>query len=373
MPSTDTASQPPAGPGPAPLAPATPAVLPVLPVLPVLADEITELSETDLALVEALQLDPRAPWSRIGAVIGIDATTAARRWRRLTGSGVAWMTAYPAQHTSVIGYVDLACDAGAVEPLTTLLQSWGPVFSLERTTGEHQLFLSVAARDLPSLDDFAVRRLGGLAGVRSVRLSVCTAVHREGSGWLVHTLNARQRSDLGGGGTGPGRPSRRTGPHESDHRLLLALGVDARRGHAELARVCDLTETTVRRRLRRMIAGGEVYFRCDLTQRLAGWPVIATFRLTVPGPGTEATAKALAGLPETRLCSSVTGSDNLLLSVWLRSPGDCEALEERILRRHPGIRVGERNITLRTVKRMGRLLDGDGRARDHVPISPAAT
>jgi DNA-binding Lrp family transcriptional regulator len=336
-----------------------------------LADGITELSETDLALVEALQLDPRAPWSRIGAVIGIDATTAARRWRRLTDSGAAWMTAYPAQHTSVIGYVDLACDAGAVDPLTRRLRSWGPVFSLERTTGEHPLFLGVAARDLPSLDDFTVRQLGGLPGVRSVRLSVCTAVHREGSGWLVHTLNARQRSDLGGGGTGPGRPGPRTGPHESDRRLLLALGVDARRGHAELARVCDLTETTVRRRLRRMIAGGEVYFRCDLTQHLAGWPVIATFRITVPGPGTEATARALAGLPETRLCSSVTGSDNLLLSVWLRSPGDCEALEERMLRRHPGLRISERNITLRTVKRMGRLLDEDGRARDHVPITAA--
>jgi DNA-binding Lrp family transcriptional regulator len=135
--------------------------------------------------------------------------------------------------------------------------------------------------------------------------------------------------------------------------------------------VCDLTETTVRRRLRRMITGGEVYFRCDLTQHLAGWPVIATYRITVPGPGTEATARALAGLPETRLCSSVTGSDNLLLSVWLRSPGDCEALEERMLRRHPGLRISERNITLRTVKRMGRLLGEDGRARDHVPITAA--
>ncbi|MEU9591775.1 Lrp/AsnC family transcriptional regulator [Streptomyces sp. NPDC048219] len=354
--STDTAPQLPGGPGPA-----TP------------AGDVTELSETDLALVEALQLDPRAPWSRIGAVIGIDATTAARRWRRLTGSGAAWMTAYPSQHTSVIGYVDLACDAGAVDPLTSRLTSWGPVFSLERTTGEHQLFLSVAARDLPSLDDFAVRRLGGLTGVRSVRLSVCTAVHREGSSWLVHTLNARQRSDLGGGGTSRGRPSPRSGSHESDRRLLLALGADARRGHAELARACGLTETTVRRRLRRMIAGGEVYFRCDLTQQLAGWPVIAAFRITVPGPGTEATARALAAMPETRLCSSVTGSDNLLLSVWLRSPGDCEALEERMLRRHPGIRISERSITLRTVKRMGRLLDDNGLARDHVPITAAAT
>ncbi|NED35781.1 Lrp/AsnC family transcriptional regulator [Streptomyces sp. SID8499] len=336
-----------------------------------LTGDVTELTETDLALVEALQLHPRAPWARIGAVIGIDATTAARRWRRLTGSGTAWMTAYPTHHASLVGYVDLACEPAAVEPLTRRLRSWGPVFSIERTTGVHQLFLGVAARDLPSLDDFAVRRLGGLGGVRSVRLSVCTAVHREGSGWLVHALSERQRADLRDGEP-HGRPRPGTGPYESDRRLLLALGADARRGHAELARECGLSETTVRRRLRRMINGGEIHFRCDLTQRLAGWPVVATFRIAVPGPGGQAVAKALAGLPETRLCSSVTGADNLLLSVWLRSPGDCVALEERILHRHPGLRISERSITLHTAKRMGRLLDRDGRARAHVPMTAAA-
>ncbi|MEU2876321.1 hypothetical protein [Streptomyces sp. NPDC007070] len=79
-----------------------------------------------------------------------------------------------------------------------------------------------------------------------------------------------------------------------------------------------------------------------------------------------------ADKPEARLCSSVTGADNLLLSVWLRSPGDCVALEERILHRHPGLRISERSITLHTAKRMGRLLDRDGRARAHVPTTVAA-
>ncbi|MFF5471286.1 Lrp/AsnC family transcriptional regulator [Streptomyces achromogenes] len=329
------------------------------------------LDETDLALVEALQLRPRAPWARIASVIGIDATTAARRWRRLTDGGLAWMTAYPAQHASVVGYVDLACAPGALDALTAELCHWGPVFSVERTTGDHSLSLGVAAYDLPSLDDFVTGRLGRLDGVRSVRLSICTRVYREGSGWLVHTLNERQRTHLTGGDrrTRPRRPG--GGPHEGDRRLLRALGTDARRGYAELARECGLSETTVRRRLARMIAGGEVSIRCDLTQQLAGWPVIATFRIAAPGPGTEAVAHALAGLPETRLCASVTGPDNLLLSAWLRSPADCLTLEQRILHRHPGLRIGERSITLHTAKRMGRLLDRWGRARTHVQITTA--
>ncbi|MFF0462654.1 Lrp/AsnC family transcriptional regulator [Streptomyces mexicanus] len=331
---------------------------------------LTALSETDLALVEALQVQPRASWSRIAAVIGIDATTAARRWQRLTGTGLAWMTAYPAPHTSVIGYVDLACRADAVDALTRRVCAWGPVFSVERTTGEHPLFLGVAARDLPALDDFVTRALGGLDGVRSARLSIGTRIHREGSGWLVHSLNERQRSHLTGEAR-PGRPGTPSGPYEADRRLLLALGADARRSCAELARECGLSETTVRRRLRRMTTHREVYFRCDLSQQLAGWPVIATYRLQVPRDTVDTAARALAALPETRLCSSVTGESNLLLSVWLRSPADCPALEERMVQRCPGLRITEHTITLHTAKRMGRLLDRWGRAVGHVRMTAA--
>ncbi|WP_241196675.1 AsnC family protein, partial [Streptomyces sp. ADI95-17] len=47
------------------------------------AGEGEHFSELDLALVDALQAAPRAPWSRIGRALGVDATTAARRWERL--------------------------------------------------------------------------------------------------------------------------------------------------------------------------------------------------------------------------------------------------------------------------------------------------
>ncbi|MET7782244.1 AsnC family protein [Streptomyces mirabilis] len=54
------------------------------------------VDETDLALVHALQIAPRAPWTAVGQALGIDPMTAARRWARLTGTGCAWVTCYPA-------------------------------------------------------------------------------------------------------------------------------------------------------------------------------------------------------------------------------------------------------------------------------------
>ncbi|KAF2777014.1 hypothetical protein STPH1_1673 [Streptomyces sp. OM5714] len=61
------------------------------------------------ALVDALQLQPRASWTDLGRVLGVNASTVARRWERLSSSGLAWMAAYPHPadflhiHWSVVG------------------------------------------------------------------------------------------------------------------------------------------------------------------------------------------------------------------------------------------------------------------------------
>ncbi|MEV8565210.1 Lrp/AsnC family transcriptional regulator [Streptomyces sp. NPDC051322] len=325
------------------------------------------LSETDLTLIEALQVQPRASWTRVAEVIGIDATTAARRWQQLTRHGLAWMTAYPTHHCATVGYADLACRPDALDGLTEQLRRWPYVFSVERTSGDHQLFLGLAARDLPALDALITRRLGQLDGVRSLRLSIGTRVYHEGSGWLIHALNGRQRSFLAGDGRAV--QSAPTGPRESDRQLLFALSADARLSYAELARECGLSETTVRRRLHRMTSSGELHFRCDVTQLLVGWPVGVTYRLRVPAHLLDSTALALAALPQTRLCVAVTGSHNLLLSVWLRSTADCRAMEAQILDCCARIDIAQSDVTLYAAKRMGRLLNPEGRAIGHVTMT----
>lgn len=65
---------------------------------------------------------------------------------------------------------------------------------------------------------------------------------------------------------------------------------------------------------------------------------------------------------------SVTGAHNLVLSVWQRSLADVKRLETALARRFPDLRVAERSVSLRSVKRMGRILDADGRAVRAVPM-----
>ena len=72
-----------------------------------------ELDEVDLALVNALQLQPRAPWALVGDVLGINPVTAARRWARLESEGLAWISAYPpiTPHQAN-AFVEIACEPG---------------------------------------------------------------------------------------------------------------------------------------------------------------------------------------------------------------------------------------------------------------------
>ncbi|KDN22368.1 Lrp/AsnC family transcriptional regulator [Amycolatopsis rifamycinica] len=329
------------------------------------------LSASDLALVEALQRDPRAPWTRIAAAVGTDATTAARRWERLQAAGLAWLTAYSTPPTTTVGYVDLACRPDALSALTRELCGWPPVFSVERTTSRFALFLGLAARDLDALDALVTGRIGALPGVREVRFAVATRVYREGSGWLVDALAPEQRAVLDDTAVRARLVVPRPWNDRDLRALVESLGEDGRRSYAELARDCGMSESAVRRTLARMLRNHELDFRCDLAHIPAGWPVIAGYRLDVAPAELDGAGAAIAQLPETRLSAAVVGEGNLVVSAWLRVPADCTAYETRLAEAAPGARVLDRAITLRMPKRMGRLLSPHGLAGPHQAIIPA--
>ena len=342
-----------------------------MPVPTVAQPEPARLTGSDLALVEALQRDPRAPWTRIAAAVGTDATTAARRWDRLQAAGLAWLTAYATAPTTTVGYVDLACRPDALTELTRELCGWPSVFSVERTTSRFSLFLSLAARDLDALDGLVTGRIGGLPGVREVRFAVATRVYREGSGWLVNALAPEQRAVLDETAV----QARLVVPQQWDDRdvraLVESLGEDGRRSYAELARDCRMSESAVRRTLARMLRNHELDFRCDLAHVPAGWPVIAGYRLDLAAADLDRAGTAIAQLPETRLSAAVVGEGNLVVSAWLREPAGCTAFEQRLAAVAPGARVLDRAITLRMPKRMGRLLSPHGLGGTHQAIIPA--
>lgn len=337
---------------------------PGLPGPPQHAD--TPFSEWDLNLVNALQINPRAPWSRIGPALGVDAATAARHWQRLTAAGLAWTTAYAPEY-AMVGWVQLRCRPDSLVRVAELVCRCPSVYSIESTGGSFHFDLTVATADLAALDDFTVRWLGALPGVEAVRAVVGLDIYVEGADWRPEALDRDERARL----TDHDERIRRARSvrRETDRLLVAALGADARLPLAELATAAGTSQTTVRRRLGELLASGRLILRCDMSRQIAGWPILVIYRAELPAEQLRRMGLTVADWAEIRLCTATFGGDsNLIIIAWLRMPHEAIGLEARLSRAFPELRIIDRQVSLRTVKRMGRVLDRDGRALEFIPI-----
>ncbi|MGH3520042.1 MAG: Lrp/AsnC family transcriptional regulator [Haloechinothrix sp.] len=333
--------------------------------------DLVGFDELELKLLNALQINPRAPWTLLGEVLGVDPATAARRWAELADRGRAWIAVYPGVDTlaeTLVAFLEVDCEAGAASGVAEALVNDSRVSTIEHITGGHDLLLTVFVSDLATLSAYVLTGLGSINGVRGTRAHVATTVLAEGSKWRLRALDAEQRARLRA--ALPQRSDTHVRPVDGrDNALLIALACDGRTTYSDLAKQTGLSVSTVRRRLTSLLADRQVIVRCEVAQSLSGWPVSASLWCRVPPSTLDPVARELAGLPETRLCSAITGGPpNLLLSVWLRSVADVQRLELTLGERVPGFEVINRALALRHVKRMGRTLDSYGRATGMVPL-----
>lgn len=327
-----------------------------------------ELDELDFALVNALQIAPRAPWRLLGEVLGVNPVTVARRWERLTDAGLAWVTAYSSSQlmrSMPYAVVTITCAADSIMSVGESLLDDPQAVTVSHTVGTSDLMVAVWIPDLPTLSRYLLRRLNRLPGVLSSRISVATEMFAEGSGWRLQALDPAQRRKL--------QSDVRPRPanlviRPGDRDLVVALSHNGRASHEELADRTGTSIGTVRRRLHRLLGEGAIALRCEMSRSTSGSPVEATMWIAVPPARLASTAMELSRMAQTRMCAAVVGGSNLALSVWLRSVEDLQPLEMEINLRAPYILITERTLTLRHLKIMGRVLDEEGRASRVVPL-----
>jgi DNA-binding Lrp family transcriptional regulator len=326
------------------------------------------LSEIDLTLVNALQIDPRAPWSLVGSTLGIGAVTATRRWESLVKSGESWMVAYPAGPVTArmaIAFVQIDCAPGRAVEVGGILAADPHVPTVEYVAGPCDLLVHVVAPSLEQVSNYIVHRLTPVPGVTGTRTLVSARLFSEGSRWRVWAISPEQCETLA---ARPKSSANATRFDEIDRRVLRVLGENGRATYAEIADRLGASASTVRRRVGAALATGSIRLRCEIARSLSPMPVTMMLWLRVPPDRLESTARSLATLPEVRMCAAISGSANLLLVTWLRMQGESVTLESSLVSKLPWLEIIDRAITLRTIKLMGRLLDDTGRARGHVPL-----
>jgi DNA-binding Lrp family transcriptional regulator len=330
--------------------------------------------ELDLALLESLQRAPRASWALISQALDVAPITLARRWDRLVDAGLAWVSATPGpafHDVGVTAFILLRCRPRLRRKLTARLQNDPAVATLEITGGAPDLSMTVFARSLRALQDGVLSRLAAYPGVDSVEISVVTTLYGEGSRWRVRALDTHQVNRLTSAAARDAHARPEIPQLDSvDRALLDALVIDGRMAYQELGSYAGVTPATARRRVDRLIASGVTRVRCDLATPVFGWPVSATIWAKVPANILEEVCRSLAGSPKVRVAAATTGANNLVVTYWLHSLREFEAVEAALLERFPAVVVSNRIIDLRPVKRMGRILGDDGQAAGVVPLRP---
>lgn len=329
---------------------------------------ISAIDDTDRALVHALQLAPRASWEVLGPVLGARPDTLARRWERLTGSGEAWLSGLGLR-TGVtkpcMAWVEVTCTAGTSPSVGDALVADPHSLGVEHTTGGRDLLVFVAVPDLPTLYSYLSSRVQRIPGVVGTRTSMVTAVHYAPDRWRLDQLTPAQINQLTHRTRRPaayGTPDRAAvAPlQEEDRPLVLALASDARRSVASLARESGMSESTVRRRLARLEGGQSLRYSCALAAGLSGWPVSATLWAEASEFELADCAAAAAGLRETRICMSVSGPWNFMISARLRTVEDLSRYTAELTRRLPGLRITDSALSLQVRKAEAQELDRHG-------------
>ncbi|MFF0630508.1 AsnC family transcriptional regulator [Streptomyces sp. NPDC004296] len=330
-----------------------------------------DMDETDLALVTALQSAPRAPWTLVGRALGISPVTAARRWARLREAGLAWVTAYGgdfvAQH-HVVAFVEVDCVPSRLSSVVAGLVERPQVASVEHTSGRQDLLLTVLVSDLAALSQLLTEVIGRLDGVLATRSQIVTELLTEGSRWDLRALDRDQRQVMRDGRHDLAVQEPDPTPAPEDISLMLALGCDGRLSYQELAQRTGMSESTTRRRTSRLLRTGVLLPRCEIAHSRSNYPVFVTYRMNVPSAALARVGSGLSGVPSVRMCAAISSTHNLAVNGWVRSVPDSRRLEEYLVGRFSEITVIDRSLTLANFKRMGWILDAEGRAMRPIPI-----
>jgi len=136
----------------------------------------------------------------------------------------------------------------------------------------------------------------------------------------------------------------------SDSKLIAALRRDSRKSLSELSAELSLSRTTVRSRMEKLVAAGDIIgFTVVLREDAHHAPVRGLMLLGIEGRGTDRIVHRLNGIPSVQTIHSTNGKWDLIVEIGTDT---LEALDRVLaeIRLIDGITTSETNLLLATKK-----------------------
>ncbi|WP_181781689.1 Lrp/AsnC family transcriptional regulator [Pseudonocardia pini] len=312
-----------------------------------------DIDDLDRRILHALAVDGRAPFARIGEVLGVSDRTVARRWARLRET----------DRVRLVGAADglrlggaqwiirMHCQPGSATEIAHALARREDTRWVQLLSGGTEISASVQAWSPEERDELILQRLQRTAPV--VSITAHGILHTFGGGPDVfHGLRVLPEAEIAAL-----RPVLR-GPEatdltDADRPLMRVLSRDGRAPLAELAAATGWSESTVGRRIDALRAAGLLFFDVDVPDDLLGYHAYSRLWLTVSPAHLAEAGRAIAAHSEVAFCAATTGRSNLVVSAICRDQRDLyRYLTERI-GALPMIGEVETAPVMRTLKRAG--------------------
>lgn len=301
------------------------------------------LDGVDRQILHALQLSPRAPFARIGGVLGVSEQTVARRYQRMRTHGLVRVLARadPNRLPGTTSWtLRIGCRPGTAAATADALARRGDTSWVSIVAGGAELTCQVAVAEADIGREGLLHHLPRASNV--LTFSAHQMLHRfVGRGevdWIAedHQLSPEQREQLlAGASREPGafprhhaevradgsRGGAEVGP--DDRGLLAALLRDGRASYAALAAATGWSQRQVAQRIAALSASGALYFDIDAAAARIGFRAVASLWFTVAPSHLTSVGERLADHPELAFAAAVTGTANLMASAVCR---DAEAL-----------------------------------------------
>ncbi|MEH3155085.1 MAG: Lrp/AsnC family transcriptional regulator [Gordonia paraffinivorans] len=287
------------------------------------------MDPVDEQIVHALQIAPRVGFARLGEVLGIGETTAARRYRRLRRSGLVRVTLAvdPAALGLTVWHARIRCRPEGAEVVAEALSRRDDVSWVAVDASGWEVTCSVRSTAGDEAQRLITRQLPKSQSVLDVEVAALLHTYVGGSAtdWAAWSspLSTAQQEALAA--EVPPRASSTdaaTTVHADDRPLLDALARDGRTPYAALARLTDSTPGRVRRRVEALLSAGITYFDVDVATAASGIRTVVALWLTVTPGSLANVGAALARHPHVPFAAAVTGRHNLTASLATRGFGD---------------------------------------------------
>lgn len=311
------------------------------------------LDVLDLKLLQALELDGRAPFSRIAHVLGVSDQTVARRFRRLRSTARLRVTGMIDDsrlgRTSWI--VRLGCTGNAAPQLASALARRPDVHYVDLAAGGTEVVCAIKPRTGQERDDLLLERLQRTPHVTSVGTHCILRTYYGNSlRWLrkISALDPEEEAALRT--PAPVPLAAPVALDAAEHTMLEVLRRDGRATLTELQAATGLSEAAAKRRLERLRSTGVLYLAVEYDHEPLGHGIEALCWLTVAPHALAKAGRAVAGHPEVRFAAAVTGRTNLAISVLCRTTDDLYDFLTEKIGAHGDVHTAETVLTLRRVK-----------------------